>query len=136
VRLLTSGAVCLLFLAACSDSKPNFTAAELATALRAQGLNVGKASGRDTTTFRRVFSQDIGEVDEVVTAHTLTASYRPSGRIGVGDLVIAGLVYRHAGDATCSRTNVIGVCLHKRNVVIVVREDRAPAARRALDGLD
>ena len=136
MRLLTSGAVCLLVLAGCSDSKPNFTAAELATALRAQGLNVGVAGARDTKTLRRVFSQDIGEVDDVVTAHTPTASYRPSGRIGVGDLVIAGLVYRHAGEATCSRTNVLGACLHKRNVVIVVREDRAPAARRALDDLD
>jgi hypothetical protein len=64
------------------------------------------------------------------------ASYRPNGRIGVGDLVIAGLVYKRESDASCSRSNVIGLCLRKRNVVIVVRNDRAWAARRALAKLD
>ena len=107
----------------------------MAKALDEQGLSVAVASSDDAQRFQRVVARDTGEVVNVVAAHTTTASYRPSGRIGVGDLVIAGLIYRHASDATCSRTNVIGVCLHKRNVVIVVRADRARAARRALDQL-
>ena len=131
MRLLTSAAVVLL-LAGCSDSKPNFAATDVAKALDQQGLSVAVAGSDDARRFQRVFAQDSGEVVDVVTAHTPMTSYRPSGRIGVGDLVVAGLVYRRASDATCSRTNVIGTCLHKRNVVIVVRKDRVQAARRAL----
>jgi hypothetical protein len=133
VRLLTSFAVALIFLTGCSDSKSNaITPAEVTKALRSEGLRVSVANTTDKEKFQRVFAQDIGEIDDVVAAHTLASSYRPTGRFGVGDLVVAGLIYRHAPDAPCSRSNVIGACLHKRNVVIVVRRDHAAAARRAL----
>ena len=107
----------------------------MSRALNEQGLSVAVASRHDSAVLREVFAQNFGEVDDVVAAYSESSAFRPSPQRGVGDLTVAGLIYRHPNEATCSRSNVIGVCLRKRNVVIVVRTDSAPAAQRALAAL-
>ena len=137
MRLLISVAVVVVSLAGCRDSKSDaITAAEVTQALRSEGFGVAVVADGDKERLERVFAQDTGQIDDVVAQSSLMASFRPTGRSGVGDLVVAGLVYRHERDATCSMSNVLGVCLHSRNVVIVARDDRAQAARRALAKLD
>jgi len=137
VRLLISVAVVVVALAGCRDSSSDaITAAEVTQALRSEGFGVAVVPDGDKERLQRVFAQDTDQIDDVVAQNSLLASFRPTGRTGVGDLVVAGLVYRHERDATCSTSNVLGVCLQTRNVVIVVRHDRAQAARRALAKLD
>jgi hypothetical protein len=136
VRLLISILLIGVLLASCSDSKANITAADVNQALREEGFSVAVVSRAEAASLRQVFAQDFGPVDDVVATYSASSPFRPSAGVDVGDLVVAGLIYRHASDATCSRSNVIGVCLHKRNIVIVVRNDQAPAARRALEELN
>ena len=134
MRILISFAVALLCLTACSDSKSNaITAAEVARALRSQGFTVSIATGDAKDTYRQVFAQDLGAVrDVVVSGKGGWTSYGPSHQPTVSDLGLTALVYENESDASCSRSNVMGVCLRKRNVVIVVRDAGAPAARHAL----
>lgn len=138
MRLLTSVAVALICFTGCSDSKSNaITAAEVAQALRSQGFSVSVATKEEGETYRQVFAQDIGVVRDVVVAGRRGYHGPPRGaRPAIAGLGLTALVYEHESDASCSRSNVMGACLRKRNVVIVVRNDHAQAARRALAKLD
>ena len=129
-------AIALVPLAGCSDSDSNITAAQVTRVLRDEGFSVAVVRRDDRKRLERVFAQDVGEVEDVVATYSAPATFRPAARLGVGDLTVVGLIYAQASDATCSRSNVVGVCLHRRNVVIVVRDDEAATARRALAKLD
>jgi hypothetical protein len=51
------------------------------------------------------------------------------------ELLVAALVFPRPEDASCIE-NTLGICLKKGNVVVVVRDSRADAARAALEDLD
>ena len=53
----------------------------------------------------------------------------------VSDLELEAFVFESSGKASCDEPNIVGTCLRKRNVVVVVRKDRAQAVREALAGL-
>ncbi|MEK6275560.1 MAG: hypothetical protein AABM30_09500 [Actinomycetota bacterium] len=81
----------------------------------------------------KVFPQVVPEgVESIVVVREEYRGPEP----GRGDLVMAALIFKSQGPASCDESNLIGACLRKRNLVVVVRDARAGTAREALDDLD
>ena len=119
----------------CSHSR--VSGAEVAKALRGERFAAHPVFGKDAEAVNAVFANAPDGVEQVVTA------YRPDDcacgpvqfvapHLDLTNLTLAAFVFNSEHDASCREASVLGVCLHKRNVVIVVRDKRAPAARRAL----
>jgi len=125
-------------LAGCRDSK-TYGADEVADALRNHGFTVG-VSDPDPKLTNVFAGAPQGTVPDglrkTVSQITFLASRRPSGIYGPGDLIVEAMIFDEARQASCAETNVIGTCLRKENVAIIVRNDRAAAARKALADLD
>jgi hypothetical protein len=128
-------ALAILSLTGCSHSR--VSGAEVAKALRGESFAAHQVFGKDAEAVNAVFTDAPDGVEQVVTA------YRPNDcacapvqmmapHLDVTNLTLAAFVFDSEHHASCREANVLGVCLHKGNVVIVVRDKRAPAARRAL----
>jgi hypothetical protein len=108
--------------------------ADLNQALRDQGFHPSLVTGEDRRAVQEVFVQTPDHAKTVVA--DLTPCIGPSCDGATVDRVtLAGFIFGSAGEASCENANVIGVCVKKRNVVLVVRKDHEAAAREALDGL-
>jgi hypothetical protein len=138
VWLLRSLAIALAaaVVAGCSDAK-SYSAEEIAKALRAQGFEVGVTEPDAKLTAAIPGAAAQGSLPEGLS-QTLV-QFRDIHRHGspdsVSDLELEAFVFERSGKASCDQPNVVGTCLRKRNVVIVVRKDRARAAREALEDL-
>lgn len=138
--LLRSLAAALLVavVAGCRDST-TYSAQEVADALRSHGLSVGVSDPDPRLT--AVFAGDpqgaVPKGLEKTVGHVdLIAGRRPSGLLGAGDVILEAMIFDRPDQASCDEPNVIGTCLRKRNVVVVVRDRYARAAREALEDLD
>ena len=129
-------ALAILSLTGCSHSRI-VSGAEVAKALRGERFAAHPVFGKDAEAVNAVFTDVPDGVDQVVTA------YRPNDcacgplnivapHLDLTNLTLAAFVFKSKHDASCREANVLGACLHKGNVVVVVRDKRASAARRAL----
>ena len=140
MRLLGSTALvlCLFCLAGCRDDSETLNANDVAQALRTHGFGVGVHSSRDSDFAALVDEAFPGTVQKgavsvvagrVPVLHSTPAGYTPK-------LLVEAVVFEHAEQASCSVPNVLGSCLRKGNVVLVVRAPREAAAHRALDDVN
>ena len=133
-------ALAVAFIAGCSwsDSK-TYTAAEVHEALDNQGFQVVSIdqflSADPEEEFQKVFPQVVpAGVPNIAEDREECVPGPAPGR--PCPILLAAMVFKNQDRASCSEPNIIGTCLRKRNVVVVVRDDRAQAAREALDDLD
>jgi hypothetical protein len=129
----------LAFLAGCGESR-TYSAEEVAGALRNHGFHaaISKPDPRFTSVFPerplpRVVPKD---VLKTVIEMSETAAYRPGGNTELGDLELEAFIFGKQDEASCDGPNVIGACLRKGNVMVVVRNSRAQSARKALADLN
>jgi predicted small secreted protein len=106
-----------------------FTPREVADALNARGLPAHIPEGRPG--LRDAFPQPPSGDFDIVIGRKPEAQWSP-GR--VTELLVAALVFASLDEASCPE-NTLGTCLEKGNVVVVVRDSRADAARAALEDL-
>jgi len=129
-------ALAAAFTAGCFGSDPKtYNAQEVADALRNRGFQVEirPYTGQE---FQRVFPQAPEGVLSIVAGLERIIRRPPLWRAGSGSLLVAAFIFETQEKASCGDSNVIGTCLRKRNVVVVVRKSRAEGARAALDDLD
>ena len=122
--------------AGCSDSK-SYSAEEVAKVLRSHGFEVGVTEPEAELTAAIPGAAGQGSVPEGLsqTLVQFRDNHRHRPPNSVSDLELEAFVFERSGKASCDEPNVVGTCLRKRNVVIVVRKDRARAAREALADL-
>ena len=132
----------VLCLTGCSDS--NISGGEVAKELRGERFAPRRVVGKDAEGVNKVFCCVHGPlrgVREVILASNpeLLHSGPQVLREGpdLAKLTLAAFVFdsEQNASAACRQANVIGACLQENNVVFVVRNDREPAANRALDDL-
>jgi hypothetical protein len=126
-------ALAVAFVSGCLWSDPKaYSAPDVVEVLSNHGFSVegGLVDRSDTDKeFQKVFP---GVVPEGVLD---IAEAREASNPHVDTLVLAALIFETQDKASCAESNIVGICLRKRNVVVVVREDRAEAAREALEDL-
>lgn len=106
-----------------------FTAGEVVDALNAHGLPANVSEGRPG--LKEAFPQRPSGEFELIIGRKPEA--RPP-HLGT-EILVAALVFANPDDASC-RENAVGTCLEKGNLVVVVRDSWADAARAALEDLD
>ena len=133
-------ALAFAFVAGCSwsDSK-TYSAAEVHGALDNHGFQVVSIdqfwSADPEDEFQKVFPQVVPE--GILNIAEDREECVPGPAPGKPcPILLAAMVFKNQDKASCAESNVIGTCLQKRNVVVVVRDDRAQEAREALDDLD
>jgi hypothetical protein len=128
-------ALAVAFVSGCSwsDSK-TYNVPDVVVALGNHGFHVGVVAPSDMEQdVHQVFPQ---VVPDGVQSMVAEREQQPGPEGTRGALVLSALIFRTQGKASCGKSNLIGTCLRKRNVVVVVRNNRANAAREALDDLD
>jgi hypothetical protein len=134
-------ALAILSLTGCSDSHV-VNSSDVTKALLGERFSAHRVVGKEAEGVSEVFTDAPRGVKEVVTAYRpdecacAPVSLQPY--LDLADLTLAAFVFdsEQNASASCRQANVLGVCLQRRNVVLVVRGDRAPAARKALAALD
>jgi len=123
-------------LAGCSDSK-SYSAEEVAKVLRAQGFEVGVTEPDAKLTAAIPGAAGQGSLPKGLsrTLVQFRDIHRHRMPDSVSDLELEAFVFESSGKASCDEPNVVGTCLRKRNVVVVVRKHRAQAVREALADL-
>jgi hypothetical protein len=122
------------FLTGCSRNSKTYGAPEVADALRNHGFHVGVVAQSDLEqNAQQVFPQVVPEGVQSMVAEWEQRPYPNGGTRGA--VILSALIFETQRKASCGESNLIGTCLQRRNIVVVVRNNRANAVREALDDL-
>jgi hypothetical protein len=132
---LSLAALTVALVTGCSSNSKPYNAVQVADALRNHGFYVSVVAQADThQELRQVFPQVVPEgVLNVVAARDGQVRVSPGNK---ADLVLSALIFKTEDKASCDEANLIGTCVRRRNVVVIVRAPHAGAARQALDDLN
>jgi hypothetical protein len=132
LRRSLAAALAIAFASGCSSDSKTYSTAEVTDALRNHGFSTHVVAQSETDEeFQEVFPHVAPE--DLLNIVTQREGRPPPG--GKGALVLSALIFKSQDKASCDEPNVIGACMRKGNVVVVVRDHRARAATEAVEDL-
>ena len=139
LRRSLATALAVAFVSGCSWSESKtYSAQDVVGALNSHGFTASAVESLDPDEeFQRVFpTQVVPEGILTIAADAEECHSRPRPEPIRCPFLLVAMLFKSQENASCDESNILGTCLRKRNAVIVVRDERAEAAREALDDLN